>query len=152
MKMRIDFFFPIVLGLFLLIAQPIAAGVYGDELGKCLVRSTTDTDKSHLVRWRFATIAAHPEVRSMASITVEERDELSAGAATIFRNLLIDACGSEAKEAVQHEGQATIEAALSVLGSVATHGLMAHPDVTAFLSTLEEHLDQEKLNKDLGLN
>jgi hypothetical protein len=152
MKIGIDFFSPIVLGLFLLIAQPIAAGVYGDELAKCLVRSTTDADKIYLARWRFATIAAHPEVRSMASITVEERDELSAGAATLFQNLLIDTCGSEAKEAVQYEGQATIEAALSAFGSIATHGLMAHPDVTAFLSTLEEHLDQEKLNKGLGLN
>lgn len=45
------------------------AGPYSDDLGKCLVASTTAADKGALVKWMFATAALHPAVKSVASVT-----------------------------------------------------------------------------------
>jgi hypothetical protein len=42
--------------LVLAIASPVDAGVFSDDLSKCLVRSTTATDRAELVRWVFALI------------------------------------------------------------------------------------------------
>ena len=41
-------------------APPAGAGVFSDDLSKCLVASTTTRDQTDLVRWIFATAALHP--------------------------------------------------------------------------------------------
>jgi len=39
-----------------------SAGVYADDLGKCLVASTTKDDRSNLIRWLFVAAAHHHEI------------------------------------------------------------------------------------------
>jgi hypothetical protein len=47
-------------------SAPSVAGVYTDELAKCLVESTTARDRTTLVRWMFGAATAHPDVASIA--------------------------------------------------------------------------------------
>src|SRR5258705_7034326 len=49
------------------------AGPYSDEMAKCLVRSTTSTEKNGLIKWIFAAAALHPEVKGISSITEAQR-------------------------------------------------------------------------------
>ena len=43
----------------LLCAQPasVQAGVYSDDLAKCLVNKTTQKDQTDLLRWMFSAVA-----------------------------------------------------------------------------------------------
>ena len=52
-----------------LLSSPSAvAGVYADELAKCLVRSTTDADKTYLVRWLFASVSTRKRTEPVTGI------------------------------------------------------------------------------------
>jgi hypothetical protein len=121
------------------------AGPYGDEFAKCLVRSTTDADKNFLVKWMFAAMASHPEVKSMASISVEQADVLNKGAAVLFERLLTESCLTQTRETIKYEGGSPIEGGFAILGSVAARGLMSHPDVAVFLSGMGNYIDSEKI-------
>jgi hypothetical protein len=140
-----------VLQLTLAFAPSLAiAGPYGDEFTKCLVRSTTDADRNFLVKWMFAAMASHPEVKSMASISAEQADELNKGTAILFERLLIESCLTETREAIKYEGGSPIEGGFTILGSVAARGLMSHPDVAVFMSGMGNYLDSEKIQAALG--
>lgn len=141
---------PVVcLALLLLAPGAASAGPYGDAFTKCLVRSTSDADRSYLVKWMFAALSLHPEVKSFVAITPEKREALNAGAADLFRRLIMESCRSEASEALRYEGEMTFQQGFAVLGNVAGRGLMAHPNVAAFTKKLGTHLDGEAIKKEL---
>lgn len=45
-----------------LMLTPAHAGPYADALSKCLVESTSQRDRTELVRWFFASASLHPAV------------------------------------------------------------------------------------------
>ena len=134
-----------VFSLIVLLTCTVFAGPYSNELAKCLVRSTTEQDKNDLMKWMFAAFASHPEVKSMASISETQREELNEKTANLMMRLLTESCRSETEQALKYEGQATIEASFQVLGSVAARGLMSHPDVINYMAGLDKYIDAEKL-------
>jgi hypothetical protein len=140
--------FQALLGLLLLFsARAASAGPYGDTLGKCLVSSTTSTEKTTLVRWMFAMMALHPDVQSSSSITPEQRAQLTKETAQLFQRLLIESCRNETREAIKYEGEATIQTSFSLLGQVAARELFLNPKVSGGLSELEKYIDGKKLKE-----
>jgi len=127
------------------------AGVYADELGKCLVESTSQRDRIELVRWMFSAASLHPAVEPMSSVTNEQLDAANKVIANLVMKLLTDSCRSETANAIQYEGATTLQTAFSVLGQVAGTELFASPEVAAGLAGLEKHLDGEKLKSAVGL-
>ena len=126
------------------------AGPYGDDLAKCLVKSTTAEDKTMLVQWMFAMMALHPDVKAMAAVSSAQRDNVNLGTAKMFETLLTKTCLTEAKSAIQYEGMSTIESSFSVLGQVAARELFSHPSVAAGNAEFAKHIDTEALKKSLG--
>ncbi len=126
---------------------PAFAGLYTDGLSRCLVESTTAADKHALARWMFATAALHPEVRSIASISPEEREEINRGMASLLERLLTVACKTEAQKALQYEGPATMEASFQILGQVAGRELFSNPQVAAGLAATMSYVDKQKLRE-----
>ena len=134
-----------VFSLIILLTCTVFAGPYSNELAKCLVRSTSEEDKNDLMKWMFAAFASHPEVKSMASISESQREELNEKTANLMVRLLTESCRSETEQALKYEGQGTLEASFQVLGSVAARGLMSHPDVINYMAGLDKYIDAEKL-------
>lgn len=100
----------IVVALIVLLTRTVFAGPYSDQLAKCLVRSTSEEDKNELVKWMFAALASHPEVKSMAAISETQREELNEKTANLMMRLLTESCRFETQEALKYEGQSTLEA------------------------------------------
>jgi len=121
------------------------AGPFADDMGKCLVRSTSPEDRTVLVKWIFSVIALHPDLQSMSSISAKQRDTVNKNGAALFQRLLLDSCRTETQQAVQNEGPQTIQYAFQILGQVATRGLFTDPHVTAGLKDLGKDLDEAKL-------
>lgn len=126
-------------------AAPAEAGVYSDDLAKCLVASTTPKDQTDLVRWIFATAALHPQVSSIAAVTTEQRTAMARSVGELFERLLTDACRTQFSAAMQYEGNQTIESAFQVLGQVAMRALMADPAVAKGFEEIDAFIGKEKI-------
>lgn len=123
------------------------AGVYTDDLSKCLVASTTVTDRNNLVRWMFAAAAKHPAVSEIVTVTPEVMEQTNKTMGDLMNRLLLVSCKTETKEAIKYEGGTTIEASFQVLGQVAGRELFSNPAVTESLSNLDKHIDSAALEK-----
>jgi hypothetical protein len=122
-----------------------SAGVYADDLGKCLVASTTQDDRTSLVRWMFMAAAHHPAVKPIAAITPAQQDESDKAMGALVMRLLTDSCKTEAQKAIQYEGPITLQLAFEVLGRVAGQELFSSPEVTGNFQGLAKYIDSDKL-------
>jgi hypothetical protein len=130
---------------------PVAnAGPYSDDLGKCLVQSTTTSDKGTLVKWVFAMASLHPEVKGTSSLTSEQRTELTRSAAALFTDLIVKRCKDKALEAVKYEGPGTLQTSFSVLGQAAMMELFSNPDVATGLAELGKYFDKAQFEAAFG--
>ena len=127
------------------------AGPFADDMAKCLVKSTSESDRADLVRWIFAAMTMHPDLASMAKVSAQQREEVTSKATKLFGRLLFESCKSETVEAVRNEGPQTIQYAFEILGQVATRGLMTEPHVGQELQALGKGIDQEKLKQLVAL-
>ena len=126
-----------------------SAGIYTDDLSRCLVKSTNDDDKTTLMKWIFGLISVSPAVNSMASITPEQHEALNKQGAALFNRLLFTDCHKEAVAAIKFEGDSAFETSFGVLGQVAMRSLMTAPSVNAQMENFVGFFDKDKL-KALG--
>ena len=134
-----------VLSVLVLSPTEAAAGPYSDELAKCLVRSTTTSEKNALIKWVFAAAALHPEVKGIASVTEAQRDELSKATGKLFERLVSESCKTETQDAVKYEGPSVFQSAFTVLGQVASIGLFTDPSVSGYMSDFLKYIDKSKV-------
>jgi len=130
------------------------AGVYSDDLGKCLVRSATPTDQTTFVAWAFSAMSAHPAVRQYSNFTEAQRNDLNRSVGKLYERLLTADCHAEAVAALKYEGASSMEQSFSVLGQVAFRGLMSDPAVTKVFTGLGDAVDKTKIEalaKEAGL-
>jgi hypothetical protein len=123
-----------------------SAGVYTDQLSKCLVDSTTTEDRTMLVKWLFTAASVHPAISSLSTVNAEDRDAANQVIADLFVELLTESCRDMAKTALKFEGAVTIQQSFQVLGQVAGMELFANPQVAAVMADLDKHFDPAKLN------
>ena len=127
------------------------AGPYADALGKALVARTTSSDKIALVRWMFIAMSLHPEVKSLSSITDQQREDANRDCAKLFESLMTEKCVEETRDAIKYEGPFAIESSFQLLGQVAARELFGHPSVAAGLTSLYKYIDTDNFNKILDL-
>jgi len=135
-------------------AMPAQAGVFGDSLARCLVTAAKEEDRSAIMKWLFAAMAANPQIAPMAKVTPADREDLTRRFAQISERLLTDDCRSETVQALRNEGPGVIEAGFRVLGEAAMRGLMSDPATSAALGGADQYLDKTKwgaLMREAGL-
>lgn len=123
------------------------AGLYSDDLSRCLVEQTTKEDRTQLVRWMFAAAAAHPAVAAIAKVTPQQQEQSNKVIGDLIMKLLTESCLEKAKKAMTYEGPATIQTSFSVLGQVAAGELFASPEVAKILGGLDKYTDKKKLDE-----
>lgn len=126
---------------------PSEAGPFTDDLARCLVRATSESERVDLVRWIVAAITVHPGVRGMTGISDDRRTAETRLAANLFGELIAVRCRNEARDAIKFEGESAFEAAFTVLGQVAMQTLMGDAAVNAEMTRLGEMLDEDMLNE-----
>lgn len=134
----------------LLFSSGVNAGMYTDDLSRCLVESTTTADKLTLVKWLFAAMSLHPAVKSLASVSEKQIDNANRETARLFMKLLTDTCKAPAVKAVKYEGQVAIQSSFQAFGQVAAGELFSNPNVAAGMGGLKNYLDENKLNQTFG--
>jgi hypothetical protein len=124
---------------------PAHAGIYADDLSRCLIENSSKEDRLALVRWLFTAATAHPAVADVAKVSPEQLDQANKTTADLFMRLLTDSCVAQAKKAVEYEGPATFAVSFQVLGQVAGAELFGSPEVNAAMAGLEKYTDKTKL-------
>jgi len=117
-----------------------------DELGACLVRSSSAVDKELLTTWMFAAMTAHPSVAELMTISSVQMTEINVGVAALFTNLLAYRCETEVVTAITDGGLEAVENSFSTLGEVAMVELMSHPIVEAQIGGFTAYLDMDALS------
>jgi hypothetical protein len=145
MKCSPTFVRSLLVTLSIMTSMHAVAGPYGDDMAKCLVKAASPDDQTVFIKWLFAAIALHPDVASMASISPQQRDELSKRAGALFQRLLTESCRSETQQAIRYEGAATIQYAFQVFGQAAAGNLIANPSVAVGMKDLAKYIDQDKI-------
>ena len=135
-----------VMGLALALAASGAAraGAYADAMGKCLVKSSSQADRSTLMVWLFVAMSAGPAVQSMSTATPAQRDDANKQAAALLERLLTQDCRSETVDALRNEGPAAIQQSFMVVGQVAMASLMQDPAVMGQVQGVARYLDIQK--------
>jgi hypothetical protein len=140
----------VIILLFISVVQAAFAGPYADTLGRSLVDSTTPAEKRVLVRWMFASMSLHPELKDFVSMTPKQRDEANREFAEFVTRMLTVTCAKEARQAIKYEGATAIEKAFNLFGQVAARELFADPKVAEGLKDLEKYVDAKSLQKALS--
>lgn len=128
-----------------LFANVSLAGVYSDDMAKCLVASTSKKDKTDLVRWIFANAALHPDVVSISRISADSRDKLNRSTAALMERLLTQTCRKQTQDAMRYEGPIAMQLSFQVLGQVAMKELMSDKAVSAGFEAFSKYLDKSKI-------
>jgi hypothetical protein len=123
-----------------------SAGVYTDDMSKCLVSSANEADQAQLVAWIFSAISSHPAVRPMTNLTDAQRRASTDKAGLLMQRLMLIDCRPQTVNALKYEGMASIGQAFGVLGQVAMRGLMSDPTVSKGIAGLGDNLDEAKFN------
>lgn len=130
------------------------AGIYTDDLSKCLVRSASAADQQELVFWVYSAMSRHPQVKPYSKVTEADQVKSSKTAAELMQRLLTKDCRKETIEALRYEGTGTMEAAFGVLGQVAMRNLTTDAAVAGAFEDMASYLDKdslEALGRDAGI-
>jgi|SRR5882672_10802892 len=130
----------------LVISLPAVAQSQGDLLGKCLADNTTGKDRKDLARWIFVAMAAHPEIRDLASISQEAGDKTSRAMGALVTRLLTESCPKEVQAVARGEGSQAMKRAFETLGQLAMLELTSNAEVAASVAGFERYVDKAKLN------
>jgi len=122
-----------------------AAATEADDLGQCLIHSTTPADRRVLTQWAFATLALDPDVAPLASISPAQRESINQQAGSVVTSLLTDACPSQAQRAFSNGGAAAIQGAFETWGQWAIAGVASEPHVVQGMAGLLQYIDIGKL-------
>lgn len=136
---------PALLTFMAVAMQPVSAGVYTDDLSKCLVSRTTSEQKAILVNWMFSAMSLNPAVARYVAIPDAQRKQFNMDMAHLFETLMTVTCKKEMQAAVKYEGSGAIGAGFNVLGQVAGRELFSNPEVAKGMADLEQYMDEDKL-------
>ena len=136
------------------VAAPAQAGVFIDDMSRCMVEKSSDADKTELAQWMFAAMAKDPTLAKMSNITQQDRDKLNKATAELFSRLMLVDCRPQTIAALKNEGTDAFGQAGRVLGAAAAHKLMSSPEGEAELNKLGDYVDKkawEALGKEAGV-
>lgn len=127
-------------------ATPANAGVYSNDLGKCMVAKSSDEDKAVLVRWIFIAISSTPAIKDLANVNEPQRTENAKAVGALIGRLLTVDCRNEAVLGLKYEGAAALQASFAIVGQAAMATLMSSPSVIAGLDAPQKYIDMKALN------
>jgi hypothetical protein len=121
------------------------ASVFSDDLGKCMVESTSQADRNAMVRWMFASVAKHPAMKDVVAVSPEQIDAANKVMAELMMRLLTKDCREQAKAALRADGPVAMQGSFQLLGQVAGREMFTDPEVGKSIAGLSRHLDEAQL-------
>jgi hypothetical protein len=90
-----------------LVTTPASAGIYGDDVTRCLAKSVSDSDQITLVTWIFSAIAMHPSIKQYANMSVEQKKQVDSQVNVIVTRLTVPTATSKASSPISKPNTAS---------------------------------------------
>jgi hypothetical protein len=129
-------------GLF--VGSPAKAGIFADDLSRCVVTQATSEDQKTLIRWIFSAMATNPALDGLATISDQQRAAHDKAFAALTDRLLLSDCRPQLLLAIKNEGGNVIEQAFRVLGETAMRGVMGSKEAQAAISAFGAQMDEAR--------
>ena len=136
----------IAIAFLLLASMPSYAGPYTDTAKTCIADTTNGKDRKALARWIFLNMSVHPEMRSVAVVPEDAREQINKSMGELFTRLITENCANEFKVASKNEGTAAVTGAFEFLGMLAMQEVMSNPEVSSAFASLEKYIDRKKIS------
>ncbi|GAB4061402.1 hypothetical protein GCM10028811_23770 [Uliginosibacterium sediminicola] len=141
----------VVLGALLsALAMPAQAGIFADDLARCMVRTTTEADRHAMLRWLISSISVHPVLKSMITVSAEQSKAANQDAALLMERLLTVSCKAEAQQALRSEGGDVLGYSFGQLGQIAGRELSNDPAVAQKMQEYMQVVDAKKIQEALA--
>ncbi|MDH1705221.1 hypothetical protein [Acinetobacter johnsonii] len=125
--------------------QVATASTTIDQLSNCLVKSTTATDKTTVLQWTFAALAAHPDLKVYSNVTDAQRTQLDKNLAQVLQRILVEQCSAQTKAVIQAEGLQAVGDSFQELGQITGEEILKNPEVKGQLQGVLRYVDLNKL-------
>ncbi|MBP9623795.1 hypothetical protein ACQUFW_04495 [Acinetobacter johnsonii] len=125
--------------------QLATANTTVDQLSNCLVESTTATDKTTVLQWTFAALAAHPDLKVYSNVTDAQRTQLDKNLAQVLQRILVEQCSAQTKAVIQAEGLQAVGDSFQELGQITGEEILKNPEVKGQLQSVLRYVDLNKL-------
>lgn len=125
---------------------PAAAGVYGDDLGRCLVSKTPEDQQMIFLAFTAVAMAQHPSVQPYTQASTAHLEELQGKAAKVLEVAMTETCRSESLAAFRFEGPIAVSTALQTFGMAAMRNLTLHPAVAEAFEGTSGKIDTSKFD------
>lgn len=132
-----------------LLAPPAVASEATEALSACLTGAASKEDRRVLVRWIYASVSVHPDLRDVASIDTARRTALETEAAGVMERLIAEDCAAPVRRVLVADGTNGFASAFETLGRIAMEGVVAQPDVQRASAGVGERIDQQRVLKAL---
>lgn len=112
------------------------AGVFADDLARCIVTSATPEDRALLAMHLFTTMSVSPALATLPAVPEAQRIDIADKAAAVYVRLITENCGRQTVSAIANEGPVAMQTAFSMLGQVSIRQLMMEPKVMQEMNRL----------------
>jgi len=136
----------VALAFSLLISFSAVAQSPGDLVGKCLADNTTGKDRKELAAWIFVAMAAHPELRDLATTSPGAGDKTARAMGALVTRLLTESCAKEVQALARAESSDAVTKAFETLGRLAMLELTSNAEVATSATAFERYVDKAKIN------
>jgi len=128
-------------------AMALNAGIYTQDLIKCMVNNTSPNDVKTLKTWIFFGFAQDKDLSKYARISDAQKEAVNKKMGEFVTRLLTQNCPNELKQAVKYEGNGAIQQSFEYLGRIAGASIMSSPQAREFLTGFSKYIDEKKLNE-----
>lgn len=133
--------------LSLALASPASAGVFQDDLSRCLISKASAADRTIMARWMFSAVSSGSALKGMSTLTDADRLAHNQAMGKVFSRLLVQDCRAQLMAALKNEGPTTIPGASEALGQAVGTMLFSSPEAVEELNSFANFLDVEGLGK-----
>lgn len=123
-----------------------------EALSNCIADNSSGKDRKVIARWIFVSMGAHPEIKSIASISASAPEDTSKAMGEFLTRLLTENCPKQTSAAIEAAGAQALQASFRLLGKLAMQEFMTNKEVSTGISLIEKYLDIEKMKSTLSNN
>lgn len=132
----------IFLTILLLFSLNVKAGIYGDKFTECLLKNTSERDKTILVKWMYIGMGQHPVLKREFPISESQKESANIAVADYITYIITSSCYEETKNVMTHEGEEAFVKAFELLGELAMMLVVEDIDVINSFEDYLQYLDE----------
>lgn len=113
-----------------------------DALGQCLTMKSTGSDRIAFAGWMVAAMASAPQLKGLAVVSQENRENLNRDLARIFTRLVTIDCRDFTRPLMKAGNTKAFSSAFEVFGRLAMQELTGNPEAEQAMGEFSNYINE----------